>query len=341
MPRLISVASTALPETVLVLLFADLADEARAGARAWLELAQDRGWPVAAAMGASVAALVALYRGEVGEAAAYGQQALAGSRRCIRSPRSRPRSLGPRPGRPQRTHRGAGGGHRPRPGRRAGPDLAIRGRPARQGRPARGGRPARRGRGRPAGRRAPGRAVGHQQPGHDGLALDAALSLSALGDARTAAALCDTEVALARRWGAGRALGVALRAAGLVAGGDRGLELLTEAVAVLRPFPAPLELARALIDLGAAHRRAGSRAVARDLLREGLDIAHGLGSAELAAGPGPSWPSRAAARAATRSGAGTRSRPASCGWPSWPPRARPTGRSRRPCSSRCAPWRTT
>ena len=112
---------------------------------------------------------------------------------------------------------------------------------------------------------------------------DAALSLSALGDARTAAALCDTEVALARRWGAGRALGVALRAAGLVAGGDRGLELLTEAVAVLRPSPAPLELARALIDLGAAHRRAGSRAVARDLLREGLDIAHGLGSAELAA----------------------------------------------------------
>ena len=112
---------------------------------------------------------------------------------------------------------------------------------------------------------------------------DAALSLSALGDARTAVALCDTEVALARRWGAGRALGIALRAAGLVAGGDRGLELLTEAVAVLRPSPAPLELARALIDLGAAHRRAGSRAVARDLLREGLDIAHGLGSAELAA----------------------------------------------------------
>ncbi len=111
---------------------------------------------------------------------------------------------------------------------------------------------------------------------------DAALSLSAVGDARTAAALCDTEVALARRWGAGRALGIALRAAGRVAGGDRGVELLTEAVAVLRPSPAPLELARALIDLGAAHRRAGSRAVARDLLREGLDIAHGLGGAALA-----------------------------------------------------------
>ncbi len=79
MPRLMSVTSTALPETVLVLLFADLADEARAGARTWLALAEDRGWPVSAAMGASVAALVALYRGEVGEAAAYGQQALAGA----------------------------------------------------------------------------------------------------------------------------------------------------------------------------------------------------------------------------------------------------------------------
>ena len=126
MPRLISVASTALPETVLVLLFADLADEARAGARAWLALAQDRGWPVAAAMGASVAALVALYRGEVGEAAAYGQQALAGSGDVWISI-DRGRVPGPRPGRPRRARRGAGGADRPRPGRRAGPDLAIRG----------------------------------------------------------------------------------------------------------------------------------------------------------------------------------------------------------------------
>ena len=111
---------------------------------------------------------------------------------------------------------------------------------------------------------------------------DAALSLSALGDARAAARLCDTEVALARRWGAGRALGVALRAAGLVTGGDRGLELLTEAVTVLRGSPAALELARALTDLGAARRRAGGRAQARELLREGLDIAQRLGGAGLA-----------------------------------------------------------
>jgi DNA-binding CsgD family transcriptional regulator len=124
----------------------------------------------------------------------------------------------------------------------------------------------------------------------------AALSLSALGDARAAAALCAEEVALARRWGGSRALGVALTAAGAVAGSavagstvagstvaaSGGIDLLTEAVDVLRCSPAPLELARALIGLGSAHRRAGARARARELLREGLDIAHALGGAALA-----------------------------------------------------------
>jgi DNA-binding CsgD family transcriptional regulator len=281
MPQLMSVTSTALPETVLVLLFADLADEARAGARTWLALAQDRGWPVSAAMGASVAALVALYRGDVGEAAAYGQQAMAGAgdvwissiaaaflvpalaargelaaAQAVLTGRGLAGELGPTwPFVVVRHARGAlhaAAGQHPA----AAADLLAAGKLAEQ--------------------------WGISNPAMMAWRSDAALSLSALGDARTAAALCDTEVALARRWGAGRALGIALRAAGLVAGGDRGVELLTEAVAVLRPSPAPLELARALIDLGAAHRRAGSRAVARDLLREGLDIAHGLGGAALA-----------------------------------------------------------
>jgi hypothetical protein len=41
------------------------------------------------------------------------------------------------------------------------------------------------------------------------------------------------ELALARSFGAPRALGVALRAAGLVAGGQRGQGLLSEAIEVL------------------------------------------------------------------------------------------------------------
>jgi DNA-binding CsgD family transcriptional regulator len=110
----------------------------------------------------------------------------------------------------------------------------------------------------------------------------AALSLSALGDREQAVRLCAAEVELAKRWGVGRAIGIALRAAGVVEGTGRGIELLTEAVTVLRPSAAPLELARALTDLGSAHRRGGSRAMARDLLSEGLDLAHALGGLALA-----------------------------------------------------------
>ena len=51
---------------------------------------------------------------------------------------------------------------------------------------------------------------------------------------------------------------------------------------MLRGSTARLELARALLDLGAAHRRAGARGTARDLLRESLDLAHGLGGNALA-----------------------------------------------------------
>ena len=111
----------------------------------------------------------------------------------------------------------------------------------------------------------------------------AALSLAALGDGQAARALCADEIQSARRWAAGRALGVALHAAGVVEGRTRGIDLLTEAVTVLRSAPAPLELARALTDLGAAHRRAGARLTAREILREGLDLAHATGGLAVAA----------------------------------------------------------
>jgi hypothetical protein len=50
---------------------------------------------------------------------------------------------------------------------------------------------------------------------------DAALAQRALGDRESAGRLADEELELARAFGAPRAPGVALRAAGLVAGGDR------------------------------------------------------------------------------------------------------------------------
>jgi DNA-binding CsgD family transcriptional regulator len=75
---------------------------------------------------------------------------------------------------------------------------------------------------------------------------------------------------------------LALRAAGLVEGGTRGLELLDQAVAVLEPSLARLEHARALLDLGAALRRANRRAAARDPLRRALDAADACGARPLA-----------------------------------------------------------
>ena len=107
----------------------------------------------------------------------------------------------------------------------------------------------------------------------------AAISLARVGDRDSAIGLAEEEIALARRWGAPRAIGVALRAAGIAHGGEHGLALLRDAVAVLASSSAPLEHARALTDLGAALRRAGRRAEAREHLRAGLHLAHQLGPA--------------------------------------------------------------
>jgi DNA-binding NarL/FixJ family response regulator len=87
---------------------------------------------------------------------------------------------------------------------------------------------------------------------------------------------------LARAFGAQRALGVALRAAGLVAGGHRGEALLREAIEVLAGPDTRLEQARALADLGALLRRSNHRVEARQLLRQAVDSAHHLGAEALA-----------------------------------------------------------
>lgn len=112
---------------------------------------------------------------------------------------------------------------------------------------------------------------------------EAALLAARLGEADRAAELVAEELRLARAFGAPHALGIALRAAGLIDGGDRGLELLAEAVTVLNGSDADLELARTLIDQGAALRRAGRRRDAREPLRRGLDVASRCGALVLAA----------------------------------------------------------
>jgi DNA-binding CsgD family transcriptional regulator len=110
---------------------------------------------------------------------------------------------------------------------------------------------------------------------------DAALALRLLGRVTEAEELARDEVELARRWGAGRTLGVSLRALGLVKGGSEGELLLREAVEVLEQAPARLEYARTLVDLGAALRRANRRSEGRDFLLRGRELAHRAGAAPL------------------------------------------------------------
>ena len=97
-----------------------------------------------------------------------------------------------------------------------------------------------------------------------------------------ARALAQEELALARRWGDPYAIGASLRVLGLVEGGEAGIGLLREAVELLADSEARLEHAHALVDLGAALRRANQRTEARERLREGVDLAGRIGAFGLA-----------------------------------------------------------
>ena len=111
---------------------------------------------------------------------------------------------------------------------------------------------------------------------------EAALAQLALGEREPARRLADEELELARTFGTPRALGVAKRAAGVIAGGDRGASLLREAIDAFERGGARLERARALGDLGALLRRRNRRTEARELLREALDAAHRSGAKAIA-----------------------------------------------------------
>ena len=87
-----------------------------------------------------------------------------------------------------------------------------------------------------------------------------------------------------RVFGAPRALGIALRVAGLAQGGERGTSSCwPNRWLSLRGSPALLERAHSLAELGAALRRAGQRAAAREPLAEALDLAARCGARPLAA----------------------------------------------------------
>jgi len=110
----------------------------------------------------------------------------------------------------------------------------------------------------------------------------AALAHLALGEKAQARALANEELRRTRRFGARRSIGIALSAAGVVEGGEQGIELLREAAELLEGSEARLEHARALLRLGATIRRAGQRTEARVPLRSALDLAGRLGAWALA-----------------------------------------------------------
>ena len=124
--------------------------------------------------------------------------------------------------------------------------------------------------------------IGARNPAMSGWRSELAVPLLARGEEAEARRLADEEVGLARAWGAGRALGRALRGAGLAHGGAEGLALLEESVAVLMESPAALERAMSLVELGAALRRGNQRAVSREPLRAGMDLAQRCGALPLA-----------------------------------------------------------
>ena len=101
----------------------------------------------------------------------------------------------------------------------------------------------------------------------------AAFALHACGRPAEARALAAEEHRLATAFGTARATAIALRAQGLIEGGETGCRLLREAVERVAPSEARLEHARALTDLGAALRRANRRTEARRALHEALGVA--------------------------------------------------------------------
>lgn len=111
----------------------------------------------------------------------------------------------------------------------------------------------------------------------------AAMCRLAMGLPREARVLAEEELRLARVWNTPRTLGRALRVLGLTTGGRRGLELVEEAVAVLRPAPAERELVAALLAQGRLLTATGDRTRGRDCLREAAERAERLGAPRLRA----------------------------------------------------------
>jgi DNA-binding NarL/FixJ family response regulator len=112
--------------------------------------------------------------------------------------------------------------------------------------------------------------------------VDAAEALTALGETAHARRLAQEHIQLAKRLGTRGPHAAGLRALAQANEPAKRIEPLERAVAMTADSPAQLEHARALVDLGAALRRANRRADARPPLRRALDLAQRDGMRRLA-----------------------------------------------------------
>jgi DNA-binding CsgD family transcriptional regulator len=110
----------------------------------------------------------------------------------------------------------------------------------------------------------------------------AAPALVAAGRVEEGRAIADEGVRLARAFGAPSSLSLALRTKAKVSGGRSGLSALEEALSLVEGSDARLAHTEALADLGAALRRSGRRADAREQLRVALDLADSCAAHPLA-----------------------------------------------------------
>ncbi len=126
------------------------------------------------------------------------------------------------------------------------------------------------------------RAVDQLNPAVLSWRSEVALVHAAVGEHDEAMALVEEELLRARRWGAPRAIGRALRATGLLARGRTGEGPLRGAVEVLEASEARLDLARTLADLGILMRKSSRLGEAREYLRRAQSLAEQCGASVLA-----------------------------------------------------------
>ena len=124
---------------------------------------------------------------------------------------------------------------------------------------------------------------GIENPGEWAWRTDVALALAQRGEPDRARELAEEDVRRATTFGAPRPLGRALNAQAMLATGEERMQLLEQALAVLRTSPARLATAQAELQLGLAQRAAGRISDAQATFRSCLALADECGATGLAA----------------------------------------------------------